>query len=201
MDAFTQTQHRLADCIGIVNVALMRPKAFDLFGRSSRGRAGDWLLAAVLLFALAFIGRQLERRWNAPTELAGFAEAIDGDSLRLAGHEIRLKGIDAPEIDQYCENRAGRSYACGVVAKNWMRAQVQRGAVTCGIEGADRYGRLLGLCRLGDQSINAAMVREGIAVDYGGFRREENEARREQRGLWSGRFIPPAEHRAAHPRS
>ena len=176
----------------------MRPKSFDLFNRPSRGRRGDWLLAATLLFALAFLGRHLERRWSAPTELAGFAEAIDGDSLRLAGHEIRLKGIDAPEIGQYCENKADRSYACGVVAKNWMRAQLQRGAVTCGIEGTDRYGRLLGLCRVADQSINAAMVREGIAVDYGSFRREEAEARRELRGLWSGRFIPPAEHRAAH---
>jgi endonuclease YncB( thermonuclease family) len=178
----------------------MRPEAFNLLNRRRGGRRGEWLLAAVLLAALAFIGRHLERRWNAPTELAGFAEAIDGDSLRLAGREVRLKGVDAPEIGQYCENRAGRSYACGVVAKNWMRAQVQRGAVTCGIEGADRYGRLLGLCRLGDQSLNAAMVREGIAVDYGGFRREENEARREERGLWSGRFVSPAEHRAAHPR-
>lgn len=37
---------------------------------------------------------------------------IDGDSLSVGQHEIRLFGIDAPELKQTCM-RAGQSWACG----------------------------------------------------------------------------------------
>jgi endonuclease YncB( thermonuclease family) len=149
-----------------------------------------------MLMLLLLGAQQLEQRWNAPDQVAGFGEAIDGDSLRVAGREIRLKGVDAPEIDQYCADRTGRNYACGVVARSWLHARLQRGAVICRIEGRDRYGRLLGACTRGEELLNAAIVREGRAVDYGDYPREEQEARAAQRGLWSGRFTLPSEHRA-----
>ncbi len=145
--------------------------------------------------------RYIEQRWSAPEIVAGFGEAIDGDSLKVAGQEIRLKGIDAPEIGQWCQNKVGREYACGVEAKKWLRSHLQRGAVTCRIEGADRYGRLLGVCARGDIPLNAAMVREGIAVDYGEYPSEQAQARRQQSGLWGGKFMLPSEHRASNPRS
>ena len=48
--------------------------------------------------------------------ITGTVEVIDGDSLVLAGRQIRLVGIDAPEYDQTCD-RAGQSWACGAEAK------------------------------------------------------------------------------------
>jgi len=188
--------------MGIVNVLLMRFGQFKA-SRASRHRSRlvEWLAGAGALVLLVLAGRAIEKAWTVPEEIAGFGEAIDGDSLRVAGREIRLKGIDAPEISQYCQNRVGRDYACGVAAKNWLRARLQRGAVICRIEGNDRYGRLLGRCQRGDEVLNEAMVREGIAVDYGDYRSAEGAARREQLGLWSGRFVLPSEYRAANPRS
>src|SRR5688572_22588959 len=48
-----------------------------------------------------------------PTQpVVGTARVLDGDTLDLAGHRIRLYGIDAPESRQICQ-RQGRSYGCG----------------------------------------------------------------------------------------
>ncbi len=169
--------------------------------RASRFSLTDWAAGLGALVLLALLAREIDRRWAKPETIAGFGEAIDGDSLKVAGQDIRLKGIDAPEMSQWCQNRVGRDYACGVEAKKWLRARLQRGAVSCAIEGRDRYGRLLGTCKLGEELLNDAIVREGLAVDYGGYRSAQSHAQRQQIGLWSGRFVMPSEHRAAHPRS
>jgi endonuclease YncB( thermonuclease family) len=156
----------------------------------------EWA-AALSAVALLMLGaRELERRLTTPTVVAGFGEAIDGDSLRVSGHEIRLKGLDAPELAQWCDNQAGRRYACGVEAKRWLTARLRRGAVSCRISGTDRYGRLLGACEAAGAPLNEAMVREGLAVSAGGYEPAEQEARRQAIGLWAGRFTLPAEHRA-----
>lgn len=168
----------------------------------ARGRARfrlvDWLAAFGLLAALALAARELDRRWTTPAELAGFAEAVDGDSLRLGGREVRLKGIDAPELGQYCQNRVGRDYPCGLAAKKWLRARTLRGAFICRIEGADRYGRLLGVCSLGSEEVNRQMVRDGLAVAYGAYGAEEAQAREGAAGLWAGRFVAPQQWRREH---
>jgi endonuclease YncB( thermonuclease family) len=180
----------------------MRPQSFRPYRqRFRRRRLTDWLAGAGALVLLVMGARYVEQRWTAPDEVAGFGEAIDGDSLRVAGQEVRLKGIDAPELGQWCQNRIGRDYACGVEAKKWLRGHLQRGAVICQVEGRDRYGRLLGVCKRGDVALNAAMVREGIAVDYGDYPTEQAQARRQQIGLWSGKFMVPSEYRALNPRS
>lgn len=180
----------------------MRSQSFQPFRPRFRGRRlSDWLAGAGALVLLVLGARYVEQRWSAPAEVAGFGEAIDGDSLKVAGQSIRLKGIDAPELSQLCRNKVGREYACGVEAKTWLRGQLQRGAVVCKIEGSDRYGRLLGVCRRGDIVLNASIVREGIAVDYGDYPSEQAQARRQQIGLWSGKFMLPSEYRGLNPRN
>lgn len=39
---------------------------------------------------------------------------VDGDTLILDNHKIRLLGIDTPEIKQKC---SGKYYKCGEIAK------------------------------------------------------------------------------------
>jgi endonuclease YncB( thermonuclease family) len=126
--------------------------------------------------------------------VTGVAEAIDGDSLRIAGEEIRLKGIDAPELQQTCKAGA-RDEPCGRAARAALRRHLATGLVTCVTEGRDRYGRRLALCRARGMDINAAMVRDGQAVGYGAYAAEEGEARLAYRGIWAGTFERPAEWR------
>jgi endonuclease YncB( thermonuclease family) len=183
----------------------MRFRNHARFARASRWRRGrpgllQWLAAGAVLVGLAWAAREIERRWSIPAEIAGFGEAVDGDSLLVAGQKIRLKGVDAPELAQMCQNHIGREYACGVEAKRWLRTRLSRGAVTCKVQGADRYGRFLADCAMAGESLNAALVREGLAVSYGGYEREERAARAGNAGLWAGRFQSPSDWRAANPR-
>lgn len=131
--------------------------------------------------------------------VTGMARAIDGDSLRLGHRELRLAGIDAPELHQTCQHDDG-VYPCGREARGYLDGILARAPVTCTMREKDRYGRDLALCRQGDMDVNAALVREGQAVAYGRFDAEERQARGARRGVWSGRFERPADWRRTHPR-
>lgn len=134
----------------------------------------------------------------------GHPIVVDGDSLRFPGTEVRLEGIDAPELDQACE-RAGQVYRCGREAKDALQALIAGRPVICvGVRQADgterdRYGRLLGKCRAGDTAINAAMVETGHAlalVRYSDdYVEHELRARAAGRGMHGGPFVEPAQWR------
>ena len=55
-------------------------------------------------------------------EARGRAAVIDGDTLDVSGTEVRLSGIDAPELDQRCStsgdvlNENSDTYPCGMEA-------------------------------------------------------------------------------------
>jgi endonuclease YncB( thermonuclease family) len=124
------------------------------------------------------------------------AYVIDGDSLRLGDHEIRIQGIDAPEMRQFCR-RGGLDYRCGVEAREAMIALIGDHGVECTVSDTDRYGRKVARCLANGRDLGLEMVRLGHAVAYGGYEQEEAAARRAGRGLWGGEFTPPNEWRAA----
>lgn len=126
--------------------------------------------------------------------MGGRLRVADGDSLELDGVRVRLIGIDAPETDQTCV-LAGRSHPCGREARDYLLHLIAGRDVACAWSREDRYGRLLGRCRAGDTDLNAAMVRNGWAVAYGGYEAEEADARAHRRGLWAGEFTWPEDFR------
>lgn len=153
------------------------------------------LIALVALFIWS--QRVLERPIQGDPLSNGMAQAIDGDSLRLAGRELRLKGIDAPEFNQTCQ-RDGKEARCGREAHVALRKLLARAPVTCVGYEYDRYNRLLATCRSLGVDIAAAMVRSGMAVSYGDYLVEEAEARNAGNGLWAGTFDMPRDWRATH---
>ena len=52
--------------------------------------------------------------------ISGKAKIIDGDSIRIEKHSIRLLGIDAPEMKQLCKDKNNEDYACGHLSKNFL---------------------------------------------------------------------------------
>jgi endonuclease YncB( thermonuclease family) len=132
---------------------------------------------------------------NAGEMISGQAYIIDGDTLAIGKIKIRLQGIDAPETDQLCLDRSAAKWTCGITARDQLSRHVAGHPVDCTPDGIDRYGRTLGVCRLGDEDLNAWMVREGFALAFVKYSKayidEETEARKAQRGLWSGVFIAP----------
>jgi endonuclease YncB( thermonuclease family) len=122
------------------------------------------------------------------------AVAIDGDSLRAGGWNIRILGIDAPELFQTCRDEHGGSWACGREAHARLSALASFGALECSSASKDVYGRTLATCSTGSvPDIGEAMVREGYAVSFMSARYwlAELDARWNRRGLWRGTFDRP----------
>jgi endonuclease YncB( thermonuclease family) len=159
-------------------------------------RARAALLAGLALAALAASGLITQRR--AP-DIVGPADVIDGDSIRVAGIEIRLYGIDAPEFRQTCM-RAGHPWRCGRAATRFLETLTQGRELRCRPREADRYGRTVAICFAGETNLGPALVRAGQAVAYGAYQAEEREAREARRGVWASSFERPATWRAKHPR-
>jgi endonuclease YncB( thermonuclease family) len=153
----------------------------------------DALAAALVLIGLVAAAAYLAREQEV---LTGLAEVIDGDSIRLEGRDIRLAGIDAPELRQSC--LPSGPYPCGDVARKALADMLAGSIVTCRVSGRDRYGRHLASCEAGGQDIGAALVRRGFALAYGRYESEEAGARRQKLELWSGSFERPSEWRKAH---
>lgn len=149
------------------------------------------LAAAIIAFSLVVLGLMTRQ----PEEmLTGAAHALDGDSLVVNGREMRLKGLDAPELRQMCEI-GGKETPCGRQAAAALRRWLQRGPATCIGSETDRYGRLLVTCRVNGQDIGADLVKNGLAVDYGGYPAEEKFASGDNRGIWAGHFERPEAYR------
>jgi endonuclease YncB( thermonuclease family) len=166
------------------------PRARQGFRLLDKLRAG--LVLAGLIAAAVYL-MERERR-----SVAGAAVAVDGDSLRLAGLDIRLEGIDAPELQQTCE-ADGASYRCGDAARRELARLIDGETVACRIGGRDRWGRSLARCDAAGADVGAALVRRGFAVAYdSSYLDEEAAAKRQRSGLWAGKFQRPAEWRAEH---
>ena len=95
--------------------------------------------------------------------ISGPARVIDGDTIDIAGTRIRLEGIDAPEAGQTCQTATAQSWACGTEATRLMVAMTEQRVVDCHASGLDKYGRVLGICFVGNVDINAEMIKRGLA--------------------------------------
>lgn len=130
--------------------------------------------------------------------ISGTARAKDGDSLTVGEKEIRLFGIDAPELDQTCR-RDGAAWPCGAQAANQLAALVRGKTVRCEEAGIDQYGRILARCRTGTTDVNQTMVALGFAVAYRRYASDyvtaEASARGNRLGIWAGQFELPSDYR------
>jgi endonuclease YncB( thermonuclease family) len=133
--------------------------------------------------------------------LIGQASVIDGDTLEIDGTRIRVFGIDAPESDQLCRDEDSNLYRCGQKASNALFDFIARRSVNCVEVDRDRYKRAVSVCTVGETDIADWLVRNGLALDWpqyskGDYAAAEAEAKREQRGMWSGSFKEPWTYRA-----
>ena len=118
--------------------------------------------------------RQLSR----PQVLVGAAYITDGDTITIKGTQIRLFGIDAPELE----------HPYGKKAK-WALHRLCKGQVIrAEITNVDHYGRTVARCFLPDgRDLSAEMVAEGLAIDwpkYSNGRYSQLETQNVRRKLW-----------------
>lgn len=151
------------------------------------------LAACLLLPALAAQARVLQ---------GIVTHVVDGDSIWVrpasgVAIEIRLQGIDAPEICQ----------AFGAQARDALAGLALHRPVTVTTRARDRYERTLARVSVGSQDIGSWMVARGYAWSNGWRRsggpyaQQQEQARAARLGLWSsGRAQPPREFRKRHGR-
>jgi micrococcal nuclease len=128
-------------------------------------------------------------------------EVIDGDTIKVTVQgrieTVRYIGIDSPETNHPTKGlESGGREASEVNRQLVARQQVR---LELDVQERDRYGRLLAYVYVGDQMINAELVRRGYAqattvppnVRYQDqFVKVQREAREQKRGLWADPSAP-----------
>ncbi|MGD9733575.1 MAG: thermonuclease family protein [Desulfamplus sp.] len=116
-------------------------------------------------------------------------KVTDGDTVEVlsAGNQltkVRLYGIDAPESKQDFGQKA-KQFVLDIAANKTVEVEA--------ID-TDRYGRTVGVVRIGGTILNAEIVKAGLAWYYGQYCKStfcaawqqlEQQARSNKIGLWS----------------
>ena len=96
---------------------------------------------------------------------------VDGDTIWVAGENVRIADIDAPETHDF---RCPEEKALGDRATQRLHQLVNGGAVSLrpiGDRDADGYGRKLRLVLVYGRSVGDTLVAEGLARPYAGGKR------------------------------
>lgn len=135
-------------------------------------------------------------------ELTGPLTILSGGIVRIDGHEVRLMGVDAPNLEQRCWDAKGQAWACGQDAATALKAKAGEAPAKCRGTRRDQNDRLIAICEVGAINLNAWLVAEGWALAYRSqslaFVADEDKAREGAKGLWAGAFEPPTVWRRKH---
>jgi len=158
------------------------------------------LIATIVLVGIAIeiVSNLFWKAARYPYDLKGEAQVIDADTLFLDGRDVRLLGIDAPEVNQTCD-RSGQAWPAGRAATKWLNAQLQGSTVGCNFTTHDKYIRIVATCYINGTDLNARIVSAGWAYADRRYSKryipEETAAKQAKKGIWIGNCAPPWEYR------
>lgn len=128
---------------------------------------------------------------------------VDGDRLEVDGNRIRLFGIDAPELEQFCgADKGPQRYPCGRRAKAALgQLFLDASNILCETKSVGEDGWNRAVCKVNGLDVNAEMVKRGQAManreEAFVYIDEEDGAREAGVGLWASSFAAPWEWREA----
>ena len=124
----------------------------------------------------------------------GKAKVIDGDTIHIYKNKIRLHAIDAPETNQTC-NKNNKVWNCGIESTKFLKKLIGKNKIECITTGKDQYNRFIGVCFKNNLDLNSEMILNGWAIAYRYYSmdyvKEEEEAKKQKIGIWSGEFEEP----------
>ncbi len=125
-----------------------------------------------------------------PRPFSGRAWIVDGDTITVERHRVRLFGMDAPELDQDGGHKA-KARLIQLIRKARVRVEP-----LC----FDQHGRIVAKVWHGETDVSERMVLDGYAVAmsywHSDYNAAELEARSGNRGLWAVDGIAdPGDHR------
>jgi endonuclease YncB( thermonuclease family) len=77
--------------------------------------------------------------------------AVDGDTIRVGGERIRLRGIDTPEMTEFD----------GLAAKRRLEDLLRNGPIRIVPHGRDVYNRLVADVFVNEQNVTETLIAEG----------------------------------------
>ena len=93
-------------------------------------------------------------------------------------------------------------YECGQKSRDFLLNLIKNKKIKCKKKDFDRYKRIIAICYANDVNINREMVRSGWAIAYRRYSKifviDEDFAKKEKKGIWSGEFIQPSEWRRSN---
>ncbi len=128
-----------------------------------------WLTAAVIVAAIEL---QPMQREDPGCVTAVVTRVIDGDTfvaqielpldVTLRNQHIRIRGVDAPELD--ADDPAERARA--EAATQWLRRKLKWQRVRLAVHGRDSFGRVLADVQLDGTDIAQELVKEELATPW-----------------------------------
>ncbi len=115
---------------------------------------------------------------------------VDGDSISM---QMRILGIDTPEMRQTCQKIQHKYINCGRLSKKYLQQLLRTlsGAVRIEPVATDFYRRVLVRVYKGDKDIAELMVAAGMAFASGKkYRHVQALAQKSRAGFW-GFDVPP----------
>ena len=139
-------------------------------------------------------------------EISGIPKVVDGDTVHIDNYNLRLEGIDAPEMRQQCKKESFKissiigftfykDYSCGKVSKEKLKSKIRGSKIKCIFTTKDKYKRYIATCYKEKTNLNQWMVRNGYAIAYRRYSKkyvpDEEFAKENKLGLWQGKFMNP----------
>lgn len=95
-------------------------------------------------------------------QVSGVPQIVDADTAYVGQTKIRFNGVDAPETDQVCLDAAGKTWTCGIEARERLRSFSKDREWSCELTGTDKYRRSLGSCAVGGENVSRWLVQNGF---------------------------------------
>ena len=127
------------------------------------------------------------------------SKVLSGTMFMMNKMTLKLYGIDAPDMSQTCLTKRSEKYPCGRTAKKKLEKLLLNKPISCQLIAPYAPSKFYAVCEIQGYDVGATMVSVGWAVadrkvsDV--YIPYENQARKKDEGLWSGKFVAPWEYR------
>jgi len=126
--------------------------------------------------------------------IEGPVQVIDGDTLQFGDIQVRIYGIDAPDIRQICVWKS-KAVRCGVLSGDALKDLIFGATVKCVKRSVLADKTVIATCTADDRDIGRNLVHTGWSLaDARQSKRYvpvQEKARKAKRGLWRGPFVKP----------
>jgi len=128
-------------------------------------------------------------------QFSGKPRIVNGYTLEVAGTQVVLWGINAPNKEETCPSSKDKPVTCGIVAKRTLGILIQGNSITCETKGKSATGLPTAVCKLDRFDVAEQLVMTGWAVAYPveskRYLYPQKTAKITKSGMWKSKKFKP----------